>query len=207
MIFLGGELRREAPVKALCSEKSFDYFAADAGLKLARQFSVSCRRILGDFDSMEQPEEGNPMVYPTEKDQTDSEIALNWALRDGYQTIWMIAPFGGRADHTVANFCLLETARQRGAALFLYDGENRAFLLSEGTHRLDPHYQYISFFPWDPETSVSLQGFQYPLDHYPLKREKPIGISNRPQSDKPVITIHQGAVLCICIEPNHTEDL
>ncbi len=206
MIFLAGELRSKASVLSKMEEQDFDYYAADGGYLLAKQFDVPLRRVLGDFDSAVKPALDDLLLYPSEKDQTDSELALELALNDGYRSVWMIAPFGGRLDHTVANLCLLETADQKGGVLKLYDGENLAFLLHEGTHTLNSHFRYISFFPWNGPVELSLSEFKYPLDHYILVQEKPIGVSNEPCGSAPTITIHRGTVLCICIE-NQQEEL
>ena len=112
MIFLAGELRNEAGVRALIQNNEFDYYAADAGYLLTKKLGLSPQKVLGDFDSVEKPKMDGLLVYPSEKDQTDSELALELACQAGYRDIWMIAPFGGRLDHTVANLCLLEAAQK-----------------------------------------------------------------------------------------------
>lgn len=201
MIFLAGEMKNEDRIRSLLEEHSFSYYAADAGYLLAEKFGVTPERILGDFDSADKPKEQEVLLYPSEKDQTDSELALDLAIREGYREIWMIAPFGGRLDHTIANLCLLEQAALRGVRLKLYDGENFAFLLNEGDYTFQTHYHYLSFFPWKGTATISLSGVKYPVDHYELRTEYPIGVSNQPSNTTiPQIQIHKGSVLCICIE-------
>ena len=206
MIFLAGELRSKDNLLKRMKGSSFDYYAADGGYLLAKQLGVRPKKIFGDFDSAPKPQEKNLLIFPKEKDQTDSEIALELAAQNGYRDIWMIAPFGGRLDHTVANLSLLDAAHEKGVNLRLYDGENIAFLLWEGIHKIEPTYRYISFFPYENEATISLRGVKYPLDRYTLIRSKPIGVSNEPWGDVPVAEIHNGTVLCICIE-NHQEAL
>ncbi len=199
MIFLAGELRNQEHLLALIEREYFDYYAADAGYLHANRLGLSPRRILGDFDSAKKPDVDGIMIYPSEKDQTDSELALELAVQDGYREVWMIAPFGGRLDHTVANLCLLEAAAEKKIDLKLYDGENLAFLMQNGRWELSPHYRYISFFPWKNDAEISLSGFKYPLDHYNLKIKQPVGVSNEPKGN-PRIEIHRGSVLCVCVE-------
>lgn len=205
MIFLAGEMRCKANLLARISGQGFDFYAADGGYLLADQMNLHCKKILGDFDSSPKPDRNDLLLYPSEKDQTDSELALELAEKDGYRDVWMIAPFGGRLDHTVANLSLLEAARKKGICLRLYDGQNLVFLLGEGVHKLVPTCRYISFFPWEQSAEVSLCGFKYPLDHGILLREKPIGISNEAKDASPVITVHRGSVLCICVEEYQEE--
>ncbi len=200
IVFLAGELRNKKRVLALINGKQADFYAADAGYKYAQGFGLRLKRIFGDFDSAEIPQEGIVNVYPCEKDQTDSELALDLAVKDGYNSVWMIAPFGGRIDHTIANISLLEKAKNYGVSLKLYDGENLAFLLEEGPHTLRSDVRYISFFPVEESAVISLTGFKYPLNEQKIQRMIPLTISNEPVEEQPKITVHQGTVLCICIE-------
>lgn len=206
MIFLAGSLLNEANLRRLIGEGDFDFYAADGGLRFAQRLELPLRKILGDFDSAEQPALPKVTVYPCEKDQTDSALALDTALRDGYREIWLIAPFGGRLDHSVANLSLLERAERSGAVLYLYDGLNLAFLLPEGTHRLDSRFRYISFFPWRSPAILSLMDFKYPLTRHTLPPAETLGVSNEPAGPDPRATVHCGVVLCVCIE-NSLEEL
>ena len=201
IVFLAGDLRNEKRLKQWIDElPNVDFFAADAGYYYAKRMNTPLTRVFGDFDSAQIPPEENLTVYPCEKDQTDSELALDLAIADGYNSVWMIAPFGGRIDHTIANIALLEKARKNHIDLKLYDGENLVFLLEEGMHTLRADLRYISFFPVGDRATVSLNGFKYPLDHKELQRMIPLAISNEPASESPQITIHHGTILCVCIE-------
>lgn len=206
MIFLAGEIQCFMNIKKLIDSKKFDFYAADGGYLLAEKFQIKPQCILGDFDSAQCPQGENIMIFPCEKDETDSELALNLAMKKGYHEIWLIAPFGGRLDHTIANLSLLERGRQAGIQIFLYDGMNLAFSMGMGLHHLDCRFRYISFFAIDKCAKISLNGFKYELEHYQLETGVPIGISNEPTFD-PVAQIHCGRVLCICTEKDHMEEL
>ena len=65
---------------------------------------------------------------------------------------------------------------------------------------MEDRYRYYSFFAWKNEATLSLNGFKYPLNQYPLKPFDPIGVSNEAAAKEPSATIHEGIVLCICIE-------
>lgn len=205
MIFLAGELRSKVGLLRKMNEHDFDYYAADSGYFLAEQVKAPLKKLLGDFDSAPKPNREGVLLFPSEKDEPDSELALDLAIKDGYNEIWLIAPFGGRLDHTVANLGLLEKGLQSQVDLKLYDGENTVFLLTEGKHTLSPACRYISFFSWTDTAAVSLTGFKYPLDYYELKRHQALGLSNEPICESPVIEVHNGTVLCICIEDHQEE--
>lgn len=200
MIFLAGELRSRKNLKKLISDHSFDFYAADAGYQTAMDLKLPIKKVLGDFDTADKPNLPNTYVYPSEKDQTDAEIALYSAINDGYKVIWFIAPFGGRIDHTVANINLMMAANKKGVKLNLYDGENFVFLLNKGSYSIDSKYRYYSFIPLDQKAIITLDGFKYPLNRACLNRENSLGISNEAQADVLKVKIHQGSVLCVCIE-------
>ncbi len=200
MVFLAGELCDEDAVCRLIGTNSFDFYAADAGYLLAQKFAVTPKEVFGDFDSMPMPKLPDIRVFPTEKDQTDSEIALDLAIENGYREIWMIAPFGGRLDHTYANLCLLEKAIKNGVTLYLYDGRNQTCLLQKGVTEISSGYRYYSFFPWKDKATISLKGFKYPLDRYQLISSSPLAISNESASDNMSIEVHEGTVLYISVQ-------
>ena len=181
--------------------RSGDYvIAADGGLAHMQALGQEPHVILGDFDSADRPNFSNVVVFPKEKDQTDSELAIDYAIAEGYSSIWLIAPFGGRIDHTIANLNLLRYAHSRGIYLKLYDGENLVYFIGQGTYRPDCKYQYYSFFPMEENTTISLDGFKYPLDHYVMNGENSLCVSNEPDCSELVVEVHQGLVLCVCIE-------
>ena len=204
MIFLAGEIKSAERIKAMIEKREFDFYAADGGYLLANQMKINLKCILGDFDSAKRPSFSQVLTYPCEKDETDAELALKHALNEGYSEIWMIAPFGGRLDHTIANLGLLDYGQ--AAKIYLYDGSNLAFLLNEGIHSLENRFRYISFFAYQQSALVSLKGFKYELEKYSLELGAPIGISNEPKM-YPEVCIHQGKLLCICIEKETMEEL
>ena len=46
--------------------------------------------------------------YPVEKDQTDSEIAVDYCQKNNFTEIYLTAALGGRIDQQLANLNLLE---------------------------------------------------------------------------------------------------
>ncbi len=205
IVFLAGEIRNRGNISALLERMQWDVYAADAGYRYALDFQLNPKLIFGDFDSMDKPRAENLLVYPCEKDQTDSELALDLALEHGYRKVCFVAPFGGRLDHTLANLNLLKKAKKNQVDLKLYDGENLVFLLEVGVHLLEAKYRYISFIATEPQTVISLEGFKYPLSHKKMPMDTTLGISNEPTADTPIVTVHSGAVLCICIEKQQEE--
>ena len=70
--------------------------------------------------------------YPPEKDKTDTNIALDFALGAGYADITLLGGLGGRIDHEYSHFCLMKYALDRGGKLTLLDGKNKLWMESGG---------------------------------------------------------------------------
>lgn len=97
--------------------------AADAGYRTCRELGIVPDLLLGDFDSMEQPEDfANIHRSPVEKDDTDTMLAVKTGLEQGCGEFYLYGGTGGRRlDHTLANLQTLLYLRRRGARGYLYD--------------------------------------------------------------------------------------
>ena len=77
---------------------------ADGGLAAAARFGVTPDLIVGDFDSLGLVPKGeNVFVHPSEKDETDSFLALRLGLERGFRRFVFYGCLGGRLDLTLAN--------------------------------------------------------------------------------------------------------
>lgn len=84
---------------------------------------------LGDFDSLDYlPEPPPEKIYPSEKNFTDGEIALNRLLNKGVEAIEIYGGFGGREDHFIGNLHLLYAAHARGVRTVMISETTLAFL-------------------------------------------------------------------------------
>ena len=98
--------------------------AADAGYRACQRAGIVPDLLLGDFDSMEQPDFPNIRRSPVEKDDTDTMLAVKTALEEGCDTVYIYGGTGGkRLDHTLANLQTLLFLRRRGARGYLYDDD------------------------------------------------------------------------------------
>ncbi len=86
---------------------------------------------LGDYDSFSGTPEPLPeAVYPSEKDFTDGEIALERALSSGADEIEIYGGGGGREDHFIGNIHLLYKAFLRGARATMFNARSYMFAAS-----------------------------------------------------------------------------
>ena len=93
--------------------------AADGGLRHTEKLGLQPDIILGDFDSLGYVPEG-AAVYPVEKDDTDSMLAIKQGLAQGCDTFYLYGALDGkRLEHTVANFQALQYLADHGAKGYL----------------------------------------------------------------------------------------
>ena len=87
------------------------------GYLACRQAGVVPDLLLGDFDSMDQPEDFDRVRrMPVEKDDTDTMLAVKTGLEQGCGEFYLYGGTGGkRLDHTLANLQTLLYLRRRGA--------------------------------------------------------------------------------------------
>jgi thiamine pyrophosphokinase len=150
------------------------FYLLEAGLNPAAAF--------GDFDSVSEGEMENIektvadlKKFKPEKDETDMELALNWALDQHPESITIFGATGGRLDHLMANIQLLVRPLDLDAFVHIQiiDTQNILYVKKPGCYTINPNddFRYISFLPITPSVSgLSLENFKYPLIdcHIPL---------------------------------------
>ena len=155
--------------------------------------------VLGDFDSMDQPEDfANIHRSPVEKDDTDTMLAVKTALEQGCDTVYIYGGTGGkRLDHTLANLQTLLFIRRRGARGYLYDDDFVWTVLENESLTIEKTVEwglFSAFCLGDRAEGIDEVGFQYPLKDAVLTPEFPLGVSNHLLEPAATITVRKGAL-------------
>lgn len=173
--------------------------AADGGLQHLQKIGLEPDGILGDFDSLGYIPQG-AKVFPVEKDDTDSMLAVRRGLEMGYRHFVLYGALDGpRLDHTVANFQTLQFLADNGAVGYLVGLtaiatviKNTAVSFSEEATGI------ISVFCMGADAAgVNLRGLQYPLADGTLCAGFPLGVSNHFIGEKSEISAKNGSLLII----------
>jgi thiamine pyrophosphokinase len=158
------------------------WVGVDRGVSVLLSKGIVPDVAFGDFDSVSQEELEQIQkrvqhlhIFKPEKDETDMELALNWALEQGAKQIQIFGGTGGRLDHFFANVQLLlkPHLQHKQSEITIIDNKNQLFVKPSGTYSIAklPEKQYVSFIPITPIVkNLSLKGFKYPLTdcHIPL---------------------------------------
>ncbi len=168
--------------------------AADGGLTHLQKLGITPHGIIGDFDSLGYIPEG-AQVFPVEKDDTDSMLAVRKGLELGYRRFEIYGALDGeRLDHTVANLQTLAFLSEHGATGYLAGLRYMVTTVRNGAIRFSPEAKGILsvFCLGEPAKGVSLRGLKYPLENGTLTSSFPLGVSNRFTGETAEISVGDG---------------
>jgi thiamine pyrophosphokinase len=112
--------------------------AVDGGARYAIALGRTPEVLLGDLDSV--PHEiqeslrrsgARFVVYPADKDETDLELAIDFANDAGYREIIILGALGARLDHMLGNLSLLLRSPQAGLQIRMDDGCEEVILVQD----------------------------------------------------------------------------
>lgn len=177
----------------------------DSGGNFLKKSGIIPDYLVGDFDSIEDEtleyfdDAGCKILkYPIDKDFTDTELALELAIRLESTNIVFLGSTGTRLDHVLGNMGLLRTCVENGIEAFIKD-ENNSIMMTDSPIVLHAK----------PGTTFSLQAFgesvenltiknaKYPLNNHRLKIGDPLTISNKFIDNSVEVTFSKGLLMVI----------
>ncbi|MDO5707715.1 MAG: thiamine diphosphokinase [Andreesenia angusta] len=186
-----------------------DYYivAVDSGMNILDEMKISPDLLVGDFDSIDKSI-GTDIIEnksieivkrPVEKDETDTEIAIDILLEKGFKEIVLLGATGTRIDHTLANINLLSKIKNNNAFGRIIDANNIIEIGSDNiVIQREYDYKYLSLLPFGGKVKgISLKGFKYNAESLDMDDDSVIGISNEIISDRAEISIKKGKLLII----------
>ena len=159
---------------------------ADSGYLYAERIGIKPDILIGDYDSLEKEKfeaaDCEKICLPSEKNDTDTHFAVEYALKKGCSEIIICGGLGGaRLDHMLANISTLKHIYECSKKGFITDGKTQVYYLPAHSRTLipyNPECGYISVFPFSGMAEVTIKGLKYEINDYLLKNDYPIGVSN-----------------------------
>ncbi len=199
VLFIGGAGPGRTELASVLAEAAI-VVAADAGLDRAIALGVEPDLVVGDMDSLTDrgllarfaPE--RVLTFPTDKDETDTEIGLRVLGERGCDDVTLAGGGGGRIDHLLAIAGLFERPRPprhwltEGAEMHLVT-DRAAFTGWQGST--------VSVFPLgDGASGLASEGLRWPLNGLAMRRGWP-GVSNVAIADPVRVRVAKGRVLVV----------
>lgn len=186
--------------------------AADGGAKHCLELGLIPDYVIGDLDSLNEEDletlsaSGSQILsFPSRKDYTDLELAIQHAEKLGATQATLVAALGARWDQTLANIFL--AAASTSFPIKIIDGEQEINFLHSG------EILKISGSPGDTVSLIPLsaqavgirtENLEYPLNDETLELGSTRGVSNILLQPNASIALKNGLLMCTVI--HHHKD-
>ncbi|MEW5816451.1 MAG: thiamine diphosphokinase [Spirochaetota bacterium] len=199
ILFTGGHGPEKRFIESFLAEAD-RVIAADSGADLAASFGIMPDIIVGDMDSLSDktvlrssPKE-KVMIFNSDKDETDTEIALRLLHENGCSEITIVGGGGGRLDHLIAILYLFE----REIYPLRWITHDEVVVCIDATLELEVKKgERVSFFPIGKDKcTMKTRGLKWPLDGLQWQRGD-FGISNICTEERLSVTMQSGRIILI----------
>lgn len=171
--------------------------AADRGLDYALASGITPDVCIGDFDSAKSsvPSGSECVRACPEKDETDTVLAADIAVKRGFTRLRFLCATGGRLGHTIANIQMLYGLKLRGISAELAGESERVEILLNETKKIPRFDGYLSVFAYGSSAEITERGVKYPVENHVFKNSFPLGVSNEITEAFAEITVRGCAVV------------
>lgn len=179
-----------------------DVIGVDRGCSIALKYNIPLTIAIGDFDSLPPTDyqllkkSGVSLsIFSANKNKSDAELAIDWAIHQGYETLIILGFSGGRLDHQQALMQALFAYKLPGIKLQTPDQTIQ--YLSKGIHLIHKEEKFEVFSIYTlSQALVSLKKATYPMNKTKIDVNTIYTLSNGWVSQEPVeLTLHAGEVL------------
>jgi thiamine pyrophosphokinase len=197
------------PTKKLLTKeitKNTTIIAADSGANCLWRYKITPDYLIGDFDSIDHKIlnfwlDKNVIVepYPTNKDFTDTELALKKAAQLKIKEITFLGCLGGkRVDHLLGTIGLLDKCIDLNIKSSLKDDYQTVTLLKKSALIHGKSGSIFSLQAYgETVKNLSIVGSKYILKNHFLKMGDALTLSNEFLKKKVKITFKSGKLLLI----------
>ncbi len=204
-IITGGTLSEPFVSEYVAQHPDNLMIVVDGALEVTHRLCIKPDYIVGDFDTVDNGllsfyDKNIILRHPPEKDQTDTELAIETAGKAGCDRIVFLGATGSRLDHSLGNIFLLQDLLKRGIDAEILNENNRLYLKNKSftLYRKETKGEYFSLLPLtETVENVTLTGFKYPVEHLTFYREKTLGISNEITEEEATVELGKGIFIVV----------
>ncbi|WIV10810.1 thiamine diphosphokinase [Proteiniborus sp. MB09-C3] len=176
---------------------------ADGGARHLFNEDLVPDTIIGDLDSLDEEALNsfqklgvNFEKYPTHKDKSDTELAIEFAIDKGATDITLLGATGSRMDHSLANILILYRLVNQNINAVIVDSHNEMFITKSLLKLDNKDGHFVSVIPLT-DSKVTLKGFEYDTNSVEFNFGSTLGVSNIIKDEEGLIEIESGICLVI----------
>ncbi|MDD3520568.1 MAG: thiamine diphosphokinase [Actinomycetota bacterium] len=181
--------------------------SADGAVSVCKKMGICPDVIIGDMDSVSKHDiehfsllnsKIEILEFPKNKNESDTQLAIDFAVKKGCRQITVIGALGKRIDHSLANIFNLFSENYNEIDLKIIDEEFEMFILRKPASISGSFGKKISIFSMTPYTYfVKTEGLKYKLEDEKLLFSPIRGLSNIFIKDMAKINFSEGILLII----------
>ena len=211
IIFVNGNLSDLSQAKKIITKEDY-LIGVDGGVKHILKLGLISHAVIGDFDSVSPSLEKKlkqickeqrflfPTIlkYPTTKNKTDFELAVDYCLEKKFNEIIIFGILGDRIDHMLVNIFLLAKTQteNRSIKIKIIEGKKEIYIVNKGITIKGNIGDEVSIIPVSEKLEgVSTEGLYYRLIDDTLTFGSTRGVSNVMNKTSVKITISKGVAL------------
>ncbi|WP_367356823.1 thiamine diphosphokinase [Mesotoga sp.] len=202
VLFVGGEYISSTEFYMRKLQETSFVSAADSGAEMLRSLGRHPDLLVGDMDSISETtldwcrSKGSLiLIYPSQKDDTDTKIALQALEERDIAEVEIFGATGLRLDHFMGTLASIYGVRNTLKATIVEDSVEIGMVSKELVSSVELG-EIWSLFPFGGQpTMISLKGFKYSLKDAFLEYGNPLGVSNETKESEVQILCKGGTVL------------
>ena len=206
VIVANGEIKSINFLKYMIENSDY-IICADGAVKYLMDLNVCPDLLVGDLDSidketLEWAKRNSISIqrFPVKKDMTDTELAVEFALKQNPDKIIIMGAIGSRLDHSLSNIMLLYKIHKLGIDAAVIDEINYITIVNDVLKMRCRIGEIVSIIPIGGDAKgVTLKGLEYSLTDHDIKMGSSLGISNKSVSKEIIISVKDGILLVVKI--------
>jgi thiamine pyrophosphokinase len=209
LVFANGDFCEGGGIGSLIDSADL-ILCADGGTRHALALGLRPDGVIGDLDSLSsntvdelRARQVRVESYPEQKDETDLELALLYAVERGATEITVLGAWGGRVDHTLGNVFLMAHPRLSDTKVRLVC-ENQEITIVRDEAAFDGQVgDWLSLLPFGGDADgVVTTGLAYPLCEETLALGPARGVSNVFVASRPTVSLRAGLLIAVHTRTN-----
>ncbi len=192
----------QSEIKNLITSEDY-IIGVDGGINTLDKINLHPHIIIGDFDSANLDNrflniDIEKITHEPEKDFTDTELALDYAIKHGFAPLIIVNNMQERIDHVLGVLASLRSLHKKGFNALILGDKQLFIILNKINYFSLPLKTTVSLIPLSEKVSgIFTKGLYYPLVDGELTCDRARGVSNVVNEKSIEISLKEGELLFV----------